>query len=125
MYGEMTPPLVLPPSPESEDTDTIAPLDQEAVTTVVEGQEEILERLDGMTLRIQRLILEGQAALMRKPEEVNTGGHRIRGSGSWSRRSRASMGGSLRPRGAGDGLKVVKNRRSLPVVGVTVGDQGV
>jgi hypothetical protein len=126
-YGEMTPPLALPSSPESDDTDT-APPSQEAAATVVESQEEILDRLDGMTLRIQRLILEGQAALMRHPDEVGRGhrGH-TRGarSGSWGRRGGASIGGSggLRFRASREELKVVRNRRSLPVVGVTVGEQ--
>lgn len=97
------------------------PLSEETVAVVVEGQEEILERLDGMTLRIQKLILEGQAALIRRPEDMGSGGH-LRGSrsGSWGRRGR---GGSLRPRADGTRqAQVVRNRRSLPVVGVTVGE---
>jgi hypothetical protein len=119
----MTPPLVRPTTPPSDDNaSNPIPIGEEAVATVVEGQEEILDRLDGMTLRIQRLILEGQAALIRKPEDMD-GGRHVRGSasGSWSRRGR---GGGLRPTRegpvAGQG-KVIRSRRSLPVVGVTMG----
>lgn len=94
-------------------------VDQDEEGMIDKGSDEILGRLDDMTLRIQRLILEGQAALLRKNEDVEEDdvdrvpSSRSVGKGSWGKgRTYNGMGRKV-------GGQIVRSRRSLPVVGVT------
>lgn len=109
--------------------------------------EEVLDRLDEMGLRIQELIMEGQRALVARPEDVlgpYRAGRGLQGRGGKGRRERVSASAS-EGQGLGVGLEGrverererlegmermegldrgrllrLKSRRSLPVVGVTM-----